>query len=196
MKLSPKALAIAAVLVSSAVLFFGWTKYYDFLNRGRRPPESHLILNTIEKKGVPPISSQTIDGRAITLEEFKGKIVILNFWASWCEPCVAEFPSLQNLIRHFKGEIVMLALSGDYEEPDIRTFLKAFNVVEKDIHVIWDRDQAIAKSYGTFKLPESYIIDREGRLIRKISGVDKWDTPEALEFFQSLVSENASQPVE
>lgn len=187
--LSPKAKAFAAVLISSAVLFFGWSKYYDFLNRGRRPPESHLILNEIEKKGVPAVVTKTIDGRDITLDEFKGKIVILNFWASWCEPCVAEFPSLQNLIREFKGEIIMLAISGDFEETDIRVFLKAFKVQDPHIHVIWDQNQKIAKEFGTFKLPESYVIGKGGELIRKISGVDKWDTPEALAFFKSLVEE-------
>ncbi|MEK6555929.1 MAG: TlpA disulfide reductase family protein, partial [Bdellovibrionota bacterium] len=178
-----------AVLISSAILFFGWTKYYDFLNQGRRPPESNLILNEIEKHGVPVTQFKLLSGEPLTFSQFHDKIIILNFWASWCEPCVQEFPSLQNLIRQFNGKIVMIAISGDYEKQDLEDFWRAFKVNDPNIYSVWDKDQTIAKAYGTFKLPESYIIGKKGELIRKISGVDKWDTAEAIEYFKSLTDD-------
>jgi cytochrome c biogenesis protein CcmG, thiol:disulfide interchange protein DsbE len=195
MKLSPKVKAIAAVLISSAVLFFGWTKYYDFLNQGRRPPESTLILNEMGKSGVPITEFKLLSGETLTLEQLRGKLVILNFWASWCEPCVTEFPSLQNLIKKFEGQIVMIAISGDFEKQEIADFWKAFKVNDPNIYSVWDEDKSISKAYGTFKLPESYVLGKQGELIRKISGVDKWDTAEAIEYFQSLLNdEETSTP--
>ncbi len=186
--MSPKVRAIIAVLLCSAILFFAWNKYYTFINQGRRPPESSLILNEIEKKGVPEFALPRFSsGESISLGQFRGKLVIVNFWASWCEPCVTEFPSLQKLVASYKGQVVLLAISGDYEEADIKSFVKAFKVSDSNIYVMWDRDQAIAKKFGTFKLPESYLVGRKGELLRKVSGVENWASPEAIEFFDGLL---------
>lgn len=86
----------------------------------------------------------------------------------------------------------MLAISGDYEEPDIKTFIKAFKVYDPNIYVMWDKDQEVAKKFGTFKLPESYLIGRKGELIRKVSGVEDWATPEAMAFFDGLIKGKTS----
>lgn len=192
--MSPRLRAIAAVLICAAALFFAWNKYYEFINSGRRPPQSSLILNELEKSGVPDFTMQEFGREPISLSQFRGKIVIVNFWASWCEPCVTEFPSLQKLVAHFKDDIVMIAISGDYEESDIKTFIKAFKVSDPNIHITWDKDQEVAKKFGTFKLPESYLIGRKGELIRKVSGVDNWYSPEAISFFETLVKGEGVSP--
>lgn len=176
----------AVVLVFSLGLYALWRNYSDNLSKGMRPPESSQILNKIESEGLPAFSLKQLDGSDLSLEQFKGKIIILNFWASWCEPCVKEFPSMMTLIEKLNGEVVLLALSADYELKDMELFLKAFKVNSPNIYVAWDKDQEVAKSFGTFTLPESYIIGRDGQLIRKISGIEEWDTPDAIEYFKTL----------
>lgn len=187
MKLTPA--MRAAVVVVAVAIFLGllWVRYDSFLSQGQRPPEAAQILNQIEKTGLPKFSIKGLDGAELSLEKFKGKVVILNFWASWCDPCIAEFPSLLTLIKKFKGDVVLLAISADYELRDIETFLSAFKLKDPHVYVAWDKDLEVAKKFGTYKLPESYIIGRRGDLVRKIAGVDDWSTPDAIEYFRALV---------
>lgn len=189
MKLKPVHRAMAMVIAFAFVLGMAWFKYYDFLSQGQSPPEAAVKLNSIEKDGVPKFSLPSIDGRTISLEAYAGKLVILNFWASWCDPCIAEFPSLIKLIEKFKGEVVLLAISADHEESDIMIFLKVFKVNNPNIHIAWDKGYSVASLFGTSRLPESYIISRDGKLIRKVAGVDDWSTPEAFEYFEHLLSQ-------
>ena len=164
-------------------------KYSDFLAQGRKPPVASQILNQMEKEGVPDFSLKNIDGQDIALTDYRGNVVLLNFWASWCEPCIQEFPSMIKLIEEMKGEVILLAVSADYEFEDIDPFLKAFKVDNPHIKIMWDKDQELAKKYGTFKLPESYLIGKNGELVRKVAGIEDWATPEAFQFFRELASE-------
>lgn len=168
-------------------MFLSWSKYREFLSRGREAPASAVQLNNLVRDGFPKISLSELDGRDVRLENYLGKVVILNFWASWCDPCVAEFPSLVKLIDRFKGEVHLIAVSADYERKDIESFLKMFKANLPAIHVVWDRDLKLANQLGTNKLPESYIIGKDGHLVRKVAGVDDWSNASAIEFFESLV---------
>jgi thiol-disulfide isomerase/thioredoxin len=187
LKIPPQIKAAMVVLVLAIVLGLGWAKYSDFLNQGRKAPEGAAILNKIEKEGLPEFSIKDIYGVELNSKGYAGKIIILNFWASWCDPCVAEFPSLMKLIEKFKGDVVLFAISADHEEKDIHTFLKVFKVNSPNIRVAWDKDYRIAKLFGTYRLPESYIIGRDGKLIRKVAGVDDWATADAFEYFEHLL---------
>jgi thiol-disulfide isomerase/thioredoxin len=157
------------------------------LNQGRRPPPETQILNEIDKNGIPDFVLKDLAGLDISPKNFAGKLVVINFWASWCDPCVAEFPSLMKLLEKYKGDVVLLAISADYERKDIDSFLKAFKVNSPNLHVMWDKDFEVAKKFGTSRLPESYILGRDGRLIRKVAGVDDWASKDAFEFFKELI---------
>lgn len=150
-------------------------------------PEDVKVLNEIEQKGVPMFELEDLNGEMVKLKEFNGKLVIINFWASWCQPCVDEFPTLLKLIKHFDGKVVLIAISADYTREDMTNFLKAFDVSSPFIKVLWDKDKKIAQSYGTEILPETYILDGQLKMIRKIVGVDKWYNKEAIGFFEDLV---------
>jgi thiol-disulfide isomerase/thioredoxin len=187
MKLAPALKATIVVLVIAGALFLGWRKYYDFLNRGRQAPDSVKFLNNLEKNGVPDFNLKDIGGREVSLTKFKGKLVVLNFWASWCDPCVSEFPSLLKMIDHFKGDVILLGVSADYELVDIQKFLELFKVKDPNVFIAWDKDLDLAKKYGTYRLPESYIIGRDGKLVRKVVGVDDWASANALDYFTDLL---------
>ncbi len=189
MKNKPVLVGLVVVFGLSLALLGFWRSYSEKLTRGMEAPPAHKILNEMEEKGVPEFSLKQPNGEPLKLSDYKGKIVLLNFWASWCEPCIKEFPSMISLVEKMKGELILLAISADYEEQDMKNFLKAFKVDSPYIYVAWDKDQETAKSYGTFTLPESYIIGKKGELIRKVSGIEEWDTPDAIEYFESLISQ-------
>ena len=128
-----------------------------------------------------------MQGNLVKLSDFKDKVVILNFWASWCEPCVDEFPTLIKLIKHFKGDMVLVAVSADHTYSDMQNFIKAFDVNNPYIKILWDKDKKTAKSFGTTILPETYVLGHNLKVLRKIVVVDKWFSNEALEFFTSVV---------
>lgn len=176
-----------AVAFAAGIMWLGWWKYQDFLTQGSRPPPGTQKLNEMEAEGVPDFSIEDIDGNRVELSDFKDKIVILSFWASWCEPCVQEFPSLVHLIKEMKGDVVLLAISADHSLEALQAFIKAFDAKDPNIKIMWDKSQRVAGLYGTEILPESYILGYQNKVIRKIAGVDKWDGPQAISFFKELV---------
>ena len=181
--------AFLAAFFVTAALGLGWLKYSDFLTQGSKPPESTIKLNEMKESGLPKLDLIDIHNKPVSLEQYKGQVVIINFWASWCGPCVDEFPSLLQLINHFNSKVVIIAVSADKTKEDIQTFLKAFSVKSPYMRVVWDKDQDLAREFGTEILPESYIINKKGKLIRKIVGVDEWFTPSAKIFFKALIEE-------
>ena len=116
----------------------------------------------------PDFSIKADNGRTITARDFGGKLLILNFWATWCEPCVDEVPSLEQLKRDLgpKG-LVVLGVSEDTDAQAYRNFLSRFNVSYLTAR---DPDKVIKPKYGTIQIPESYLIDQNGKVVEKIVG--------------------------
>ncbi len=134
-------------------------------------------------KAAPDFVVQDAD-RKVTLSEFKGKVVVLNFWASWCPPCVAETPSLvkmQNQLRD-KG-VVVVAISADEDENAYHKFIAKYGM---DFVTVRDPTTRIQRMYGTIQLPETYIIDRNGILRRKFANAFDWSTPEVTDYLSKL----------
>ncbi len=134
----------------------------------------------------------TIDGKPQRLSDYRGKVVVLNFWASWCPPCVEEAPALNRLQRHIEplgGTI--LGVSIDEDPAAYQKFLKDFGIVFptwRDPHV-QDNKSKIALGYGTSLIPETYVIDRHGKIARKLVGAQQWDSPEMLAYFDAILKD-------
>lgn len=121
---------------------------------------------------------------AITLSQLKGQIVVLNFWATWCPPCIEEMPSLVQMQERMKGKgITVLAVSVDVDDSNYRRFLKDHNV---NLLAVRDADQKSNQLYGTFKFPETYIIDRNGVVRRKFIGAVDWTEPDVIDYLGKL----------
>jgi cytochrome c biogenesis protein CcmG, thiol:disulfide interchange protein DsbE len=122
--------------------------------------------------------------RKVTLSEFRGQIVVLNFWATWCQPCVEEVPSLVQMQRQMRNRgVTVLAVSIDDSDDAYHSFLKNYNV---DLLTVRDADKKSNTLYGTFKFPETYIIDRNGMVRRKFIGPVDWSEPEIVDFLNKL----------
>jgi cytochrome c biogenesis protein CcmG, thiol:disulfide interchange protein DsbE len=142
---------------------------------GTRPP--HVGTSA------PDFTVQDSD-RKVSLQEFRGKVVVLNFWATWCPPCVDEMPSLVQMQQKMSGKgIEVVAISVDVDQSAYQNFLKSYKV---DLLTVRDPDQKSNNLYGTFKFPETYIIDRHGVLRRKFVGPVDWGQPEILEYLAKL----------
>lgn len=117
----------------------------------------------------PDFQLKDLNGQTVSLSDFRGKAVLVNFWASWCGPCREEMPSLEVLYQRFKNRgLVVLGVSADDEgwEP-IKQFLK---IIPVSFPILLDQDQNVTSRYETFRIPETYFIDPEGRVAGKVVG--------------------------
>jgi cytochrome c biogenesis protein CcmG, thiol:disulfide interchange protein DsbE len=120
----------------------------------------------------------------VTLSQLRGQVVVLNFWATWCPPCVEEMPSLVEMQRRMKAKsITVVAVSVDVDENAYKQFLKDHNV---NLLTVRDPNQKSSGLYGTFKFPETYVIDRNGVMRRKFIGAVDWTEPNITEFLGKL----------
>ncbi len=126
----------------------------------------------------PDFVITTESGKKISRSDFGGKVLVLNFWATWCPPCVEEMPSLNEFARQVRGDgIVVLAVSIDKNEKIYKAFLQQMGPA---FETALDKEANIATDYGTFKWPETYVIDRTGKVMQKMIGQKTWTDPQLM----------------
>jgi len=131
----------------------------------------------------PDFTVQDSDHK-VTLSQFRGQVVVLNFWATWCPPCVEETPSLVRMQARFKDKgVVVLAVSIDADDAAYHKFLKDYSV---NMVTVRDEARKAASLYGTLGWPESYVIDRNGLIRRKFIGPVDWTSPEVTDYLSKL----------
>jgi cytochrome c biogenesis protein CcmG/thiol:disulfide interchange protein DsbE len=139
-------------------------------------------------KPAPNFSLEDSTGRTVHLSDYRGKFVVLNFWATWCPPCVTEAPSLEQLNHRFsesaQQRISVLTVSVDSDWEPVKKFSEEHKLT---FPILLDVHQSVPHEYGTFKYPETYIIDPSGLVRDKIIGGYNWMAPEALQYFDSLL---------
>lgn len=168
------------IAIAAATL---WTSYQS------RPsiiatPQIEGAKNTIT--AAPDFSFETTAGKKADLNSLKGKIVILHFWATWCPPCVDEFPRLTQLANDMQDDVIVLAVSSDKSLNDIKRFTGKFPL-PPNVYIIQDIDRAITHDlYQTFAYPETILIDRDGMMDRKIAGDADWTSSEMRAMLKQL----------
>jgi thiol-disulfide isomerase/thioredoxin len=120
--------------------------------------------------------------QSVDLAKLRGKVVVLNLWASWCPPCVEELPSLLAMQHQLPG-IAVVAVSIDQDDAVYRNFLLKHHV---DLVTVRDESQRINALYGTVQIPETYVIDRQGILRRKFVSSQDWTSPEIVSYLTKL----------
>ena len=126
----------------------------------------------------------TDSDRTVSLSQFRGKPVLLNFWASWCGPCIEETPSLVQLQRELGNKVTVIAISEDADEAAYKQFIRDHKV---DLLTVRDSgSQKANETYGTFKFPETYVIDGNGTIVRKFIGPIDWNSPDIVEYLKKL----------
>jgi thiol-disulfide isomerase/thioredoxin len=123
------------------------------------------------------------NGKTVTVPNFGGKLLVLNFWATWCPPCVQETPSLSQFAAQYADKgVVVLGVSVDKDEKAYKAFLQRFKP-----DFLTARDTKIHEDYGTFMYPETYFIDANGKVLKKIAEPADWMDPQITQYVSSLL---------
>ncbi len=154
-----------------------------FLYFGTKTPSSDNLAAQITKfrtLGVPNFTLPVVPlkgGQAsqVQLYDVKSKLVLVNYWASWCAPCIHEIPSLLKLAKLYEKELTILAISIEGNQNDLKNFLTPLNEsIPNNFLVLHDPEGKIAREYGTIKIPESYLIDSQHKLLMKVVDAQDW----------------------
>jgi peroxiredoxin len=165
-------LLVGAIVVLAATLIWvvSGTLQERIINAGDIAPDFKIVSDS---------------GRTYTRKDFGGKLLVLNFWASWCEPCVQEVPSLAAFQRELGPDgVVVLGVSIDTNEKRYQQFVKRFRV---NFPTARDPQADISSSYGTFQIPETYLIDSTGKVREKIISNQNWVAPEFLQRVKAML---------
>jgi cytochrome c biogenesis protein CcmG/thiol:disulfide interchange protein DsbE len=134
----------------------------------------------------PDFTFPDLDGKEISLSEFRGKVVLVNIWATWCPPCRDEMPSMQKLYEKFKGrdfEILAVSIDADGREA-VAPFIQQMNLT---FPALLDPNEKIRSLYAITGVPESFIIDKNGILVDRVIGPLDWASQRVFRFFQDLI---------
>jgi thiol-disulfide isomerase/thioredoxin len=121
--------------------------------------------------------------RTVSLNQFQGKPVVLNFWATWCPPCIQEMPSLVQLQKQLGDTVTIIAVSEDDDDSAYKQFVRDHNI---DLLTVRDTGQKANGLYGTFKFPETFVIDHNGKIVRKFIGAQEWTSPEIVDYLKKM----------
>ena len=183
----------AALLI--AITFFGYAmtsllyqKKPNIITQPKAPAET---LNN--GAPAPDFTFTTPGGKAHKLSDFKGKLIVLNFWASWCPPCIKEFPHFVKLATDYKDDVIFIALSSDIDEAAMQKFLQkikgepAINLDQNNIYIALDSKNVTKEIFQTYTLPETILIDKNQIMRQKIIGAD-WTYEDLTSMVKPLLS--------
>lgn len=156
------------------------------VHQGMARPDSLKVLALEKTPKAPPADVRFVDaaGGSHVLDAYRGKYVLLNFWATWCAPCVAELPALTRL-KAAVPTMTVLAISVGKDKPAAAdAFLKGHNAAALGTFV--DAESRLMNQFKVFGLPTTLLIDPQGRIIAKAEGPAEWDAPDAVAYFKKL----------
>ena len=175
---------------------YTWTMLFTllmclFLNTGSSWASNPLDQLRIsqEQAGtlMPPFELKTLEGNVLRSASLKGRVVLLNFWATWCGPCKDEMPALGKLKQRFnKKDFLLLTITTDLQPKAIKAFLNILNV---DFPVLLDHTQEVSQVYMARALPLTVLIGKDGRLIGRAMGPREWDSPASIALIAHLIDE-------
>jgi peroxiredoxin len=161
----------------------GASIYMGFAGSSQPPYVSEKIVELGDM--APDFQLEDTKGNKLTLTDLRGKVVLVNFWATWCPPCRAEMPSMEKLNEAMAGEdFVMLAIN--VEENGRSSVPEFLNKSPHKFTILYDDLGAVQKLYGVYKFPESFVIRKDGVIDDKVIGAIDWAHPETVAYFKEL----------
>jgi peroxiredoxin len=133
----------------------------------------------------PDFTLKDTNGRSVSLSSHKGKVVLINFWATWCPPCKAEMPSMNKLYNEIKARgFEVIAVSTDNSLSTVKDFLAKNRL---DFPVLFDENKTVARQYHVFSMPATFLIDRNGMIVDKFFGEEEWTDPDIRKKIEKLL---------
>ena len=161
-------------LVFVPALFAGWFGGSDSSNSASSSNQA------------PTFTLPDMNGKLVGLEDYRGKYVFLNFWATWCPPCRTEMPSMERLYEFLPADdFVMLAVNVEPNgKESVGKFLKDH---PHSFPILLDTNGMVQRQYGVFQFPETFVIDRNGQIVDRVVGARDWSSIEAIQYFSKLI---------
>jgi peroxiredoxin len=190
-KVSKKAVFLFVILVAIAGLALHL--YYDeyIATAGSQDQELERLFGNMGILKIPhvtrPVEIQLKDvfGNTVRLSDFRGKVVFLNFWATWCAACVVEMPSMEKLHRRLKEkDFVMIAINMQESDAQVKTF---FEKLKLSFAALLDSNGEVAAGFAVNALPTTFVLDREGRIVGAAVGPREWDSRASIALFEHLI---------
>jgi len=156
---------------------------------GAVPPDvsGQTLTEIPQRPPAPDFALPDLDGTVHRLSDYRGKVVVLNFWATWCPPCREEMPSMQRAWQQVRDEgILFLAVDVGESEDDVFTFTGDYPV---EFPLLLDQDSSVTQRWPIRGLPTTYVIDTRGRIAYRAIGGRAWDAPEILSRLRGLLGE-------
>lgn len=150
------------------------------------PGCSHKETPALAGKPAPDFTLKDLSGNPVALSSLRGKVVLLNFWATWCPPCRQEIPSMMLLNKTLEGKpFQMLAISEDAGGKEaVEGYFKESGTL---LPVLLDTDQAVGQRYGLTGVPETFVIGKNGVILKKVIGAMDWNAPDATAFLNEAM---------
>ena len=142
----------------------------------------------------PPIATpefllKDLSGNRVTIRDYRGKLVVVNFWATWCPPCKLEMPSMEGLHRRLGDEgLVILAINVREEANEVKAFFREHQI---SFTALLDRDGDTFARYEAWSLPTTFLVGKNGRLLGKAVGYRDWESDQAIQIFRKLLNDTA-----
>ena len=180
-----RVIALLTILASVGIALYYGLRGLVPVGKGAAPTFAFLT----EPRRLPSIAFVDATGRTLSLEQFRGKVVLLNIWATWCTPCRQEMPSLDRLQEQLGGndfEVVALSIDkGDKGMELVKSFYASLGVSR--LRVYHDPEGAAGFDLGVMGVPATLLLDREGREIGRMSGAAEWDSPESVALMRRYI---------
>jgi len=178
-----KKIIISLAVIAALALGILYARGLLSVHQGLEPP-AQLAALKLEKTppAAPDVSFTDAGGGRHALSTFRGRYVLVNLWATWCAPCVAELPALARL-QAFAPGLKVVPINMDKGEVDPVAFLKSHHV---SLPVFRDSDVVMLKSFKAYGLPATILIDPQGKIVGRAEGPAEWDSPEAVAYFKRI----------
>jgi thiol-disulfide isomerase/thioredoxin len=169
--------------------------FYACTAKAQSAAPSGMTAKAFDEAGLRLLSSKVsprdfslslLEGETKSLSSFKGKVVFLNFWATWCGPCRVEMPSMESVYKKFNDKgLEILAVNCSEDQATVRSFMKNEGFT---FPALLDLDGRVSLNYGVQSIPTTFLIDRDGMIVLRLVGSIDWDTPKIYAALESLLS--------
>ncbi len=185
--LTKKYILLFIIIFIGAILFF----FEHFIEAPISITDVQVEENFDQRKSAvgylaPDFSLRNLKGNYESLDSFRGQVVVLNFWATWCAPCRVEMPSFEKLYRRYRSEgVAVLAVTLDKNAgPKIKSFVDEY---ELSFPILLDEKGEVERLYPSMTIPFTYVIDSEGRVVARVDGAKNWESNETFEAIEYLL---------
>ena len=154
----------------------------------QEPELSHALARLEPPVTAPGFRLADMDGETHALGDYRGKVILLNFWATWCPPCRHEMPAMERLYQRFRDRGFVVLAVNQWEDPDLVFAYTGDLNVFPGFPILFDPQSSVSQEYGVKGLPTSFVIDREGRLVYRAIGGREFDHPEIITIIEGLLA--------